>query len=100
MADRLDAAITRNNRALDAARGRMLDAVGTLYVLKSAFSAPVQAAQEFDRALAEIGAKGDLTAEQMTAIGEAAKRTSSQMNGNGGGKLDHGSGGIGPLRAA
>ena len=80
MADRLDAAITRNNRAIDAARGRMLDAVGTLYVLKSAFTAPVQAAQEFDRALAEMGAKGNLTAEQMTAIGDAAKATSSQMN--------------------
>jgi ABC-type transporter Mla subunit MlaD len=70
MADRLDAAITRNNRALDAARGRMLDAVGTLYVLKTAFTAPVQAAQEFDRALAEIGAKGNLTAEQLRGIGE------------------------------
>ena len=80
MADRLDAAITRNNRALDAARGRMLDAVGTLYVLKSAFTAPVQAAQAFDRALAEIGAKGNLTAEQLRAIGDAAKQTSSQMN--------------------
>ena len=80
LADRLDAAITRNNRALDAARGRMLDAVGTLYVLKSAFTAPVQAAQAFDRALAEIGAKGDLTAEQLRAIGDAAKTTSSQMN--------------------
>ncbi len=80
MADRLDAAITSNNRALDAARGRMLDAVGTLYVLKSAFAAPVQAAQEFDRALAEIGAKGNLTTEQLRAIGEAAKQTSSQMN--------------------
>lgn len=80
MADRLDAAITRNNRALDAARGRMLDAVGTLYVLKSAFTAPVQAAQEFDRALAEIGAKGNLTAEQLRRIGEAAKQTSSEMN--------------------
>jgi TP901 family phage tail tape measure protein len=80
MADRLDAAITRNNRALDAARGRMLDAVGTLYVLKAALTAPVQAAQEFDRALAEIGAKGNLTAEQMSAIGDAAKATSSQMN--------------------
>jgi TP901 family phage tail tape measure protein len=80
MADRLDAAITRNNRAIDAARGRMLDAVGTLYVLKAALSAPVQVAQEFDRALAEIGAKGNLTAEQMSAIGDAAKATSSQMN--------------------
>ena len=80
MADRLDAAITRNNRALDAARGRMLDAVGALYVLKSAFTAPVQAAQEFDRALADIGAKGNLTSEQLRGIGEAAKATSSQMN--------------------
>jgi TP901 family phage tail tape measure protein len=80
MADRLDAAITRNNRAIDAARGRMLDAVGTLYVLKAALTAPVQAAQEFDRALAELGAKGNLTAAQMTAIGDAAKATSSQMN--------------------
>jgi TP901 family phage tail tape measure protein len=80
MADRLDAAITRNNRAIDAARGRMLDAVGTLYVLKAALTAPVQAAQEFDRALAELGAKGNLTAAQMSAIGDAAKATSSQMN--------------------
>lgn len=80
MADRLDAAITRNNRAIDAARGRMLDAVGTLYVLKAALTAPVQAAREFDRALAELGTKGNLTAAQMTAIGDAAKATSSQMN--------------------
>ena len=58
MADRLAAAITRNNRALDAAHGRMLDGVGMLYVLKSAFIAPIQAAKEFDRVLAEIGAKG------------------------------------------
>ena len=80
MSDRLDAAITRNNRAIAQARGRMIDAVGTLYVLKSAFTAPVQAAQEFDRALAEIGAKGNLTAAQMKAIGEAAVATSSQVN--------------------
>lgn len=78
--DRLDAAITRNNRALDTARGRMLEAVGTLYILRSALGAPVRAAQEFDRALAGIGAKGNLTAAQMTAIGEAARATSSQMN--------------------
>ena len=80
MADRLDAAITRNNRAIDAARGRMLDAVGTLYVLKSAFAAPVEAAQALDRALAEIGAKGNLTADQLKDIGSAAKATSAEMN--------------------
>ena len=50
LADRLDAAISRNNRAIDAARGRMLDAVGTLYVLKNALSAPIASAQEMQRA--------------------------------------------------
>ena len=40
----------------------------------------MQAVQEFDRAVAEIGAKGKLTAEQMTAIDQVAKITSSQMN--------------------
>ena len=80
LTDRLDAAITRNNRAIEQARGQMLDAVGTFYVLKSALTAPVQAAQELDRAIAELGAKGNLTAAQMKAIGEAAIATSSQVN--------------------
>ena len=80
MATQLDAAITRNNRAIEQARGQMLDAVGTLYVLRGALTAPVQAAQELDRAVAELGAKGNLTAAQMKAIGEAAVATSSQVN--------------------
>ena len=80
MADRLDAAISRNNRAIEAARGRMLDAVGTLYVLKSALTAPVQSAQELERALAELGAKGNLSAAQLKEIGAAAKATSGQVN--------------------
>lgn len=80
MADRLDAAITRNNRAIDAARGRMLDAVGTLYVLKTALTAPVQSAQELERALAELGAKGNLSTRQLKEIGDAAKATSAQVN--------------------
>jgi TP901 family phage tail tape measure protein len=80
MATQLDAAITRNNRAIEQARGQMLDAVGTLYVLRGALTAPVQAAQELDRAVAELGAKGNLTAAQMKAIGEAAVTTSSQVN--------------------
>ena len=78
MADRLDAAITRNNRAIDAARGRMLDAVGTLYVLKTALTAPVQSAQELERALAELGAKGNSHRGRLKAIGDAAKATSSR----------------------
>jgi TP901 family phage tail tape measure protein len=80
VADRLDAAISRNNRAIDAARGRMLDAVGTLYVLKNALSAPVAAAQELERALAELGAKGNLSAAQLKEIGSAARATSVEVN--------------------
>ncbi len=80
IADRLDAAMSRNNRAIDAARGRMLDAVGTLYVLKTALSAPVASAQELERALAELGAKGNVPAAQLKEIGSAAKATSVQVN--------------------
>lgn len=78
--DRLAAAMTRNDRAIEAARGRMFDAIGTLYVLRGALTAPVQAAQELERALAELGAKGNLSAEQLKAIGAAAKQTSGDVN--------------------
>lgn len=80
LADRLDAAISRNNRVIDAARGRMLDAVGTLYILKNALSAPIASAQELQRALAELGAKGNLSAGQLKGIGNAATATSGQVN--------------------
>lgn len=80
LADRLDAAISRNNRAIDLARGRMLDAVGTLYILKNALSAPIASAQELQRALAELGAKGNLSAGQLKDIGSAATATSGQVN--------------------
>jgi TP901 family phage tail tape measure protein len=80
LADRLDAAMSRNNRAIDAARGRMLDAVGTLYVLKTALNAPVASAQELERALAELGAKGNFSAAQLKEIGSTAKATSVQVN--------------------
>ncbi len=80
VSDRLSAAITRNDRAIEAARGRMLDAVGTLYLLKNAIAAPVQAAQDLETALAGLGAKGNLSAAQLRAIGDAAKQTSGQVN--------------------
>lgn len=80
LGDRIDAAITRNNKAIDAARGRMLDAVGTLYVLKTALTGPVEAAQELETALANLGTKGNLSGEKLRAIGEAAKKTSGEVN--------------------
>lgn len=80
MSEKVDAAITRNNAALATARGNMLDAVATLYVLKNAIQAPINSALELETALAGIGAKGNLTSEQLKSIGDAAKRTSGQVN--------------------
>ena len=52
--DRLDAAITRNNQALEAARGNLVDAVAGFYALKGAIAAPVQAAMDFEDAMADV----------------------------------------------
>jgi TP901 family phage tail tape measure protein len=52
--DRLDAAITRNNRALEAARGNLVDAAAGFYALKTAIAGPVQAAMAFEDAMADV----------------------------------------------
>lgn len=52
--DRLDAAITRNNQALEAARGNIVDAVAGFYALKGAIAAPVQQAIAFESAMADV----------------------------------------------
>ena len=52
--DRLAGAISRNDAALDRARGRMVDAVGGFYALKAAIGAPVQAASDFQSAMADV----------------------------------------------
>ena len=48
------AAIERNNVALDAARGRMMDAVVAGYALKRALGAPTGAAMRFESAMADV----------------------------------------------
>lgn len=52
--DRLNSAIARNNRALDAQRGRMMDAIGGFYALKAAIASPVSAAMDFEDAMADV----------------------------------------------
>ncbi len=52
--DRLDAAITRNNRALSDARSGLADAVGGFYALKAAIAAPVDEAMKFESAMADV----------------------------------------------
>jgi TP901 family phage tail tape measure protein len=78
--DRLDAAITRNNRALANARAGVMDAVGAFYVLKSAVTAPIAAANALETALAELGAKANLSKDQLRAVGEAAKSVGREVN--------------------
>jgi len=52
--DRLDAAITRNNRALERARGGLVDAVASFYALREAIGGPIRAASEFEDAMADV----------------------------------------------
>lgn len=80
LSDRVDAAITRNNRALESARGRMAESIGAFYALRAAISAPIESAKAFESTLAELGAKGDLSAQQLQEIGAAARQTGEQVN--------------------
>ncbi len=78
--DRLTAAIEQNNAALDAARGRMFDAVAAGFALKAAFTAPVASAIEIEAALSAIGSKTGLSAEQLGAMGVAARQAGADAN--------------------
>jgi TP901 family phage tail tape measure protein len=52
--DRLNAAITRNDRALADARGGVVDAVASFYALRQAIGAPIEAAAAFESAMADV----------------------------------------------
>jgi len=52
--DRLDAAITRNNRALAKARLGLADAVAGFYALRAAIASPVRQAIAFESAMADV----------------------------------------------
>lgn len=51
---RIDASIARTDEALSRARGGIVDAVGAWYMLKGAIGGPVQAAREFESAMADV----------------------------------------------
>lgn len=51
---RLEAAMARNNSAIEKARGGVVDAVASFYTLKAAIGAPVQAARDFESAMADV----------------------------------------------
>ena len=52
--DRLNSAITRNDRALSRARGGIVDAAAGFYALKAAIGGPVAAATDFGSAMADV----------------------------------------------
>lgn len=52
--DRLNAAISRNNRSLAAARGSMLEAAAGAYVLQRALSTPIRAAADLESAMTDV----------------------------------------------
>jgi TP901 family phage tail tape measure protein len=54
LVNRLDAAITRNNRALADARLGIADAVGGFYALKAAIASPIAEATAFESAMADV----------------------------------------------
>jgi TP901 family phage tail tape measure protein len=54
IADRVDAAITRNAAAMDRARMGLVDLAGAYYLLSGAIAAPVRAATEFESAMADV----------------------------------------------
>ena len=80
LSDRVNAAMTRNQRALADARAGILDAVATFYVLKNALGSPIQAAREYEVALTEIGNKSGMTKTQLTALGAEAVRVGKSTN--------------------
>ncbi|MGJ0504648.1 MAG: phage tail tape measure protein [Methylocystis sp.] len=62
------------NRQLDQMRGRMVDSVAQLYILKNALTAPIKAAATFEDRLVDIGQKAGKTREEMKRVGEDIAR--------------------------
>lgn len=65
----LSGAIAANNRALDATRGRLVDAAAGFLTLKAALGAPINAAMAFETLLEDLGQKADLSGAPLTALG-------------------------------
>lgn len=77
---RLDEAIARNNAALDAARGRMVDAVAGAYALRAALAAPISNAMAMETALSGIASKANLSASEVSALAGRVRQVSGATN--------------------
>jgi TP901 family phage tail tape measure protein len=65
---RLTSAIDANNAALDAARGRLFDAVAGFYALRAAIASPVAEAAAFESAMADVRKVVDFTEDSYAAF--------------------------------
>ena len=80
LSDRLDAAMTRNNRAIEAARGQLIEAVAGFYALKTAIGAPIQSAMRLETTLSGISSKAGMSADQIGRLRDTLREASRQTN--------------------
>ena len=73
MADRVQAAMDQNNRAVARARGGMVDAVAGAYVLARGLSAPVRAAANFQESMIRVGTLTGAADEQLERMNAQAR---------------------------
>jgi phage tail tape measure protein, TP901 family, core region len=71
---RLESALAANNRALDRARGRMLDAAAGLWTLQRAVRGAVTPAIELESKLADLAKVSGLSGKQLDAYGRALRK--------------------------
>lgn len=72
--DRLRTAIDNNNAALDRARGSVIDAAAGFYILKSALTAPIKSAVDFESAMADIGKVSGFDAKGLDEYGKRLRK--------------------------
>lgn len=73
-------AMEQTEASLNKARMKMLDVVGTLYILRGALTAPIQAATNFETQLEDIGQKAGIPQEKLGALGEQIKQVARDTN--------------------
>ncbi len=65
--------IRANNAAMDAMRGRVIEAGAVAYGLARAVASPVAAASDFETTMIDIGQKADLGTEAIQALGKRVR---------------------------
>ncbi len=83
---RLGAAISNNNRALESARGKAVEAAAGFYALKAAIGGPVKAAMDFESAMADVKKVVDFPTPQsfkdfQQSLVDLSKRVPLSVNG-------------------